>query len=346
MKKLFTLLLTLTLALSLAACGGQGGSSGGSSDSSGGSSGSADSGSAVQTVGFVSAAWSDDYCKRLNDALVELGPQYNLKVDAINGAPSGSPDVSGYIEAINALAAKNPDAMIVQPLFSVPDHCVQFNEKGIPLCFLNIAPEISENCKDLEYYFAGCFDVSIGKQLAEEMSKGLKENAKICVMCLTYGQTNTAQRLEGLQAWFAENRPDIEILEVNYVEKNDPTNAQTIFEDWIQKYGVGGFDGVATQSSMQTQGIVECMKTYGLDASNFILGGISASTGQWVADGIEYVDLFQDPYAEAGAALQVIRAMLDGTTDQLELLEGEYNCVAVPMTPITTENVQDFLPTT
>lgn len=296
----------------------------------------------VQTVGFVSAAWSDDYCKRLNDALVELGPEYNLNVEAINGAPSGNPDVSGYIEAIDALAVKNPDAMIVQPLFSVPDHCIQFNEKGIPLTFINIAPEISETSKDLEYYYAGCFDVEIGKQLAEEMSKGLKEDAKICVVCLTYGQTNAAQRLEGFETWMNENRPDVEILEVQYVEKNDPTNAQSIFEDWIQKYGVGGFDGVATQSSMQTQGIVSSMKSYDLDTSNFILAGISASTGGWIAEGYEFVDLYQDPYAEARAALEVTRAQLDGATDQLELLEGEYNVVSVDMLPITIENADAF----
>lgn len=346
MKKILASLLAASMVLSLAACGSSSGSSAAGAASSAGSgaasSGGSDS-SAMQTVGFVSASWSDDYCKRLNDALVELGPQYNLNVDAINGAPSGTADVTGYIEAIDALAAKNPDAMIVQPLFSVPDHCVQFNEKGIPLAFINIAPEISENSKDLEYYYTGCFDVKIGEQLAEEMSKGLKDGAKICVMCLTYGQTNTAQRLEGFQNWMAENRPDVEILEVNYVEKNDPTNAQSIFEDWIQKYGVGGFDGVATQSSMQTQGIVSSMKSYGLDTSNFILAGISASTGEWVAEGTEYVDLYQDPYAEAEAALKTIRAMLDGTTDQLELLEGEYNCVAVPMTPITIDNAADFV---
>lgn len=295
-----------------------------------------------KTVGFVSAAWSDDYCKRMNDALVELGPDYNLTVDAINGAPSGTPDVSGYIEAIDALAAKNPDAMIVQPLFSVPDHCIQFNEKGIPLCFLNIAPEISEKSANLEYWYAGCFDVNIGAQLAEEMAKGLKEGAKICVMCLTYGQTNAEQRREGFETWMAANRPDVEILEVQYVEKNEPTNAQSIFEDWIQKYGVGGFDGVSTQSSMQTQGIVSSMKSYGLDSSNFILAGISASTGKWVAEGTEFVDLYQDPYAEAGAALTVIRAMLDGTTDQLVPMEGTDNVIAVPMTPITIENAADF----
>lgn len=294
------------------------------------------------TVGFVSASWADDYCKRMNDALVELGPQYNLTVDAINGAPSGTPDVSGYIEAIDALAAKNPDAMIVQPLFSVPDHCIQFNEKGIPLCFLNIAPEISEKSANLEYWYAGCFDTKIGEQLAEEMAKGLKEGAKICVMCLTYGQTNAAQRREGFETWMAANRPDVEILEVQYVEHNEPTNAQSIFEDWIQKYGVGGFDGVATQSSMQTQGIVSSMRSYDLNTSNFVLAGISASTGEWVAEGTEYVDLYQDPYAEAGAALQVIRAMLDGTTDQLETMEGTDNVLAVPMVPITIENAADF----
>lgn len=210
------------------------------------------------------------------------------------------------------------------------------------ICFLNIAPEISENSKELEYYYAGCFDVKIGEQLAEEMAKGLKDGAKVCLMCLTYGQTNAAQRLEGFQNWMAANRPDVEILEVNYVEKVDPSNAQSIFEDWIQKYGVGGFDGVATQGSMLTQGIVSSMQAYGLNAGNFTLAGISAATGEWVADGVEFVDLYQDPYAEAAAALETVRAMLDGKTGELDLLEGEYNCVSVPMTPITAENAADF----
>lgn len=339
MKRWYTFLLAAVMVLSLAACGGQSSSTSGDSTAKDNQSGDS---AELPTVGFVSASWSDDYCKRLNDALVELGPEYGVKVDAINGAPTGNVDVSGYIEAIDALAAKNPDAMIVQPLFSVPDHCVQFNEKGIPLTFLNIAPEISENCKDLEYYYAGCFDTKIGEQLAQEMAKGLKENAKICLICLGYGQTNAAQRLDGFQTWISANRPDVEILEVQHVQKGDPSDAQRIFEDWIQKYGVGGFDGVATQSSMQTQGIVSSMKSYGLSTENFVLAGISASTGEWVAEGSEFVDLYQDPYAEARAALEATVAQLNGTTDQLELLEGEYNCVAVPMTPITIENADQF----
>lgn len=346
-NKLLAGVIALTMVLGMAGCG-NGGAAAGKTDTAADSAAmaaasAAESAGEMQTVGFVSAAWSDDYCKRLNDALVELGPEYNLKVDAVNGAPSGTPDVNGYIEAIDALASKNPDAMIVQPLFSVPDHCVQFNKKGVPLTFLNIAPEISDNCKDLEYYYAGCFDTNIGSQLAEEMAKGLKDGAKICMLCLTYGQTNAEQRREGFENWMSENRPDVEILEVNYVEKIDPSNAQAIFEDWIQKYGVGGFDGVATQGSMLTQGVVSSMEGYGLDTSNFTLAGVSASTGQWVADGVEFVDLYQDPYAEARAALECTRAQLDGTTDKLECIDGEYNCVAVDMVPITKENAKDFL---
>lgn len=365
MTKLVALSMAAVVALSLGACGS---SSSGTSSSSGSSSGSSaaessssgsstaeassasssasssDGGSSsgeLQKLGWLSASWTDDYCKRLSDAIVELGPDYGFEVNALNGAPDGTPDVSKYMEGIDSLLSQDPDAMLVQPLFTLPDYCMKFNGE-IPLTFINIAPEISDTSADLQYWYAGCYDTSIGEQLAEEMAKGLKEGAKICMVNLTYGQTNASQRDEGFKTWMSENRPDVEILETHWVEKIDPQNAQTAFEDWIQKYGVGGFDGVATQGSMLTQGIVECMKKYDLDTSNFTLAGISASTTEWVKDGLEFVELYQDPYAEAAAALEVTRAQLDGTTDQLEPMEGTDNVVAVPMTPITIDNADEF----
>ena len=70
MKKFLAALLTLAMALSLVACGG-----GSDTQEPAGEDGGEGTGEETQTVGFVSASWSDDYCKRLNDALVELGPQ-------------------------------------------------------------------------------------------------------------------------------------------------------------------------------------------------------------------------------------------------------------------------------
>lgn len=144
--------------------------------------------------------------------------------------------------------------------------------------------------------------------------------------------------------WFAANRPDVEIFEVNYVECNEATLAQSIFEDWIQKYGVGGFDGVATQSSMQTQGIVESMKAIGLDATNFTLGGIFASSSDWIKEGTEYCDLYQDPDLEATTVLDMMRHMVDGTTNELEFLDGAptKNFVNVPMTTLNADNADEY----
>lgn len=334
-KRLLATLLAASVALSLAACGRGGSSSGGDS---------ADGEQALNKLGYISAAWSDDYCKRLNDAIVEHGPEYGFEVEALNASPNGMMDVTGYIEATEALAQKNIDAILCQPLFSVPDMLMQFQQKDIKVGFVNIVPQISDSSKDLDFCYAGSSEEAIGAQLAEAMSPGLKDGAKICVICLPYGQDNAAGRLKGLQDWFAANRPDVEILEVNYVERNEATLAQSIFEDWIQKYGVDGFDGVATQSSMQTQGIVESMKALGLNNTNFILGGISASSSDWIKEGTEYCDLYQDPDLEATTALDMMRHMVDGITNELEFLDGAptKNFVNVPMTTLNADNADEY----
>ena len=120
------------------------------------------------------------------------------------------------------------------------------------------------------------------------------------------------------------------------------SEAVTIFEDWIQKYGVDGFDGVATQSSMQTQGIIEAMKSYDLNVTNFTLAGISASSSDWILEGMEYCELFQDPYLESAAALDTLRKIMDGDFDQIEMLEGQYNYVSVPMITLNADNAEEY----
>ena len=145
-KRLLATLLAASVALSLAACGRGGSSSGGDS---------ADGEQALNKLGYISAAWSDDYCKRLNDAIVEHGPEYGFEVEALNASPNGMMDVTGYIEATEALAQKNIDAILCQPLFSVPDMLMQFQQKDIKVGFVNIVPQISDSSKDLDFCYAG-----------------------------------------------------------------------------------------------------------------------------------------------------------------------------------------------
>lgn len=103
-KRLLATLLAASVAVTMAACG-RGGSFSGGGDS-------ADGGEKLNKLGYISAAWSDDYCKRLNDAIVEHGPEYGFEVEALNASPNGMADVTGYIEATEALAQKNIDAIL------------------------------------------------------------------------------------------------------------------------------------------------------------------------------------------------------------------------------------------
>ena len=358
MKKEFIMAaIASVLAISFAACSAATGpgTSNNSKESSSGvteavsgvsegnasSSGDVSDGGQVK-VGYISASWSDDYCKRLSDAIVELGPKYGFEVDAINASPQGQVDVSGYIEAIDSMKQKGIKGLIVQPLFTVPDMCVEFQNNGVPITFVNIEPQIDEDSKDLKYFYAGSYEESIGAQLAEAHAQGLKKNAKICMIELMQGQDNQIGRDKGYVDWMKENRPDVQILETNYVLKNDVTEAVTIMEDWISKYGEDGIDGVATQSNMQTQGVIESMKSHGLTGDDICVGGISAANSDWILEGNEYCDLYQNPYTEASAALNAMSKQISGKTDEIEVKDGTDNYCNVDMTVMNKDNAEDY----
>lgn len=348
-KKSLMALIATALCLGLTACSAATGPGTSNNSKSANHTTDAASTSAANTsdgglikVGYISASWSDDYCKRLSDAMVELGPKYGLEVDAINASPQGTVDVSGYIEAIDSMKQKNIKGLIVQPLFTVPDMCVEFQNNGVPITFVNIEPQIDEDSKDLKYYYAGSYEESIGAQLAEAHASGLKQNAKICMIELMQGQDNQIGRDKGYVDWMKENRPDVTILETNYVLKNDVTEAVTIMEDWISKYGVDGIDGVATQSNMQTQGIIESMKSHGLSGEDICVGGISGSNSDWILEGNEYCDLYQNPYSEASTALNAISKQIAGETDKIEVVEGTDNYCNVEMTVMNKDNAEEY----
>lgn len=122
-------------------------------------------------------------------------------------------------------------------------------------------------------------------------------------------------------------------------------SCQKIFDRWGLNYNPRTkIKMLKTADIQQTQGIVESMKALGLDATNFTLVGIGASTSQWITDGVEYADLYQDAQVEAKAALDMMRHMVDGTTDELEFLDGApcKNFVSVPMTTVNADNADQF----
>lgn len=154
-------------------------------------------------IGYVSAAFSDDYCKRLADAFVACSND-EVEVTALDG----NLDPAQIISCIETFKTQGVDALIVQPIGNVPDATLWCNEQDVPLVFCNIQPILSDTTQDLEYYYIGSSEEAIGAQEAEALASGLDEGAKICLLMLPLGQDNQIRRTNGFEDWLAENRPD------------------------------------------------------------------------------------------------------------------------------------------
>ena len=338
-KKLFKAMCgVLAATMLLTACAGGGSSSSGAS--SGGAASGAASASAESkekyTIGYVSAAFSDEYCKRLADAFVGCSND-EVEVKALNG----NLDVATIISCIETFHTQGVDALIVQPLGNAPDACAWTNEEGVPLVFCNIKPQLSDSVANLDYVYVGSSEEAIGAQLAEAMASGLEQGAKVCQLTLPLGQDNQFYRQKGFEEWLAANRPDIEIIDTQAVKTEPTAEAMNITEDWIQRFGVDGIDAISTQGSTITIGVVEAVKNHGATDKISISGISIPPTMDWILDGTAYSDLYQDPMAEASKSVDAALKMIKGEEVAFDYPEEKW--INVDMTTVTAENVQEVM---
>lgn len=338
MSKKFFLAMCGTLAATmlLTACAGSGGSTSGDASSADASGTSSSASGEKYTIGFVSASFSDEYCKRLADAFVGCSSD-EVEVRALNG----NGDVAQIISCIETFHSQKVDALIVQGIGNVPDACTWCNDEDVPLVFVNIKPQLSDATQDLDYVYVGSSEEAIGAQLAEAMASGLDEGAKVCALELALGQDNQIYRDKGFCDWLAENRPDIEILDKQSYKTEATAEAMNITEDWIQRFGVDGIDAIATQGSTITIGVIEALKSH--DATDKIkVSGISIPpTMDWILDGTAYSDLYQDPMTEASKSIDAALKMIKG--EEVALDDPDEHWINVEMTTVTAENVQEVM---
>lgn len=345
-KMLKGLCAILALSTVLTACAGSGGGTpaadAGGTPAGAGTAEPTGGGKDGYTIGFVSASFSDEYCKRLADAFVAQTDQFeDVTVTALNG----NGDVAQIISCIETFKSQGVDALIVQPIGNVPDACLWANEKDVPLVFVNIKPVLSDTTKDLKYYYVGSSEEAIGAQEAEAISEGLDQGAKVCLLMLPLGQDNQVYRTKGFEEWMAANRPDIQIIDKQAGTSTDSAQAMSITEDWIQRFGVDGIDAIATQGSSMTIGTVEAVRSHNaLDKIKIADIGIPP-TMEWLLNNEIYCSLYQDPQAEAYGAVEAAYQMLTGKESEIKCDIPEENWIVINMTTVTTENVNDVLAT-
>lgn len=281
-------------------------------------------------VGFLSAAFFDDFSKKMADFALEY--QNTEFTDMEIEVLDGNNEVAKMIECMETFMTKGVDAMIIQPIAGIDEAVKMFDEANIPVVYLNMEPVFPDGNKD--YYYAGASDYNTGTQQAEVMAEVLDENATVCICLLPLGNQNTVDRRDGFVETMAELRPDVQIIDEQSAGI-ETAKAMSITEDWLQRFGSDGIDLIVTQSNMHTSGIIEVLKSHDL-IGEIQIAALTCPVPDgfdWVASGDVYLDMFQNPQAEAKAALELTRQLLNGETP------AEKH-VFVPTEAITIENAE------
>lgn len=316
MKKIIGILLILALALSLAACGGKE---------------QTDAEDDKYVIGFTSIMLNHSYCGKLAKAIEDAAAQHE---DVELVVLDGNNDPTTQIETIDTLYSMDVDLIIVQPFPGVESSLVKFNERGTPIVFVNIVPTITDEFT-LDYTYVGSREAQAGELQADYIAEVLPENGRICYLISTLGFDSAVQRREGFMSVIDEKRPDAQIID-EQTGNDDTAASMTVVEDWVQRFGSDGIDCIISQSNNMTLGVVEALKTTGLNGK-IIVGGIDCLSPYGpdnLLAGDVMVEIYQDPFAQGKAALETAYKILKG--------EPVEQWVWVDFVTVTKENAADF----
>ncbi len=337
-KRALALVMTFVLAGTLAACGSSSSAtsttastvaSTSTSASTAGDSAASGSDSDKIKIGFSSAAFSDEWCKHLADAFAELAeseyPQFEVTL------LDGNIDAEKQINTIESLIQQDMDYIAVQPLQGTEPALLEVNEAEIPLFCVDMVP----SNEGLVWTQVGVDEAEFGRLQAEAMAEVLPENGKVCIVMNMLGSNSQIYRTQGFEERIAELRPDVTILD-KQTSESKTDKAMNLTEDWIQRFGEDGIDGIVCQSAMSVQGVVESLRAHDL------LGKVQVASQdftqpsgtEWLKSGATCVDVFYDYNALVRGVYDTILAYEAGT----ELPEQ----VTIAPTAYTIDNVDEY----
>lgn len=299
-----SLLLTLTMVASvlLTACGNTNGT-----DSS---KASTEEETAKWKLGYSSLAFSDEGCKRIADGFTNGASEYpDFDITVLDG----NSDMATQISNLEAFWTDNVDVVAIQAYPGIENNLLKFYEAGKPIIFVDFYPVITDEIKDMDWYYVGSGDYQMGQVQGEYLAETLPENAKICEVIINFGQQNATDRSAGLHDVLTEKRPDIEIIDTQ-AGMVDSATTMKIVEDWLQKYGDEGIDAIVSQSTASTAGIIEVLKAQNLTDKITVVSAdeMKETAQEWIGQGWVDATAYLDLTKLSEQAMQIAQQCMEG----------------------------------
>lgn len=106
-------------------------------------------------LGYSSLAFFDEGCKRIADGFTDHAedfPEFEISV------LDGNSDINTQMENIDAFWTNDVDVIAIQAYPGIESNLMKFYEAGKPIIFVDFYPVITDEIKDMEWYYVGSGD--------------------------------------------------------------------------------------------------------------------------------------------------------------------------------------------
>ncbi len=307
LKKVFALVLTLAMVLSLAACGGKEEKPAETPAETPAEAPAEEESGKIQ-VGFVSAAFSDEWCHNLAMAMQDMAGTEYPEIEAT--VLDGNIDPATQINAIQALLQQGIDYLAIQPMPGAEPGMIEAMNAGVPVICVDMVPTSDE----LVWTQVGVDEAEFGRLQAAALAEVLPENGTVGLAMNQMGSNSQINRTAGFEEKIAELRPDVQIIDKQPVDSKTD-KAMNLVEDWLQRFGADGINAIVCQSAMGVQGVVESLKAHDLVGKIYVAAQdfTQPSGTEWLKSGATIVDVFYDYNALTRGTYDAIMDHQSGT---------------------------------
>ena len=268
--------------------------------------------------------------KMCADSFVKFAEEKGIKYKTLDAES----DAAKMVAILDQLMLEKPDALLVFLSTGAETALLQYNEAGIPVICVDKRPTLSDDLKDLDYYYVGADNYDMGVSWATYLADVLPENGNVCYLWSRFGAEIHILRNSGFKDTISKLRPDVTILDEQQ-SLADAATAMAKTEDWLQRFGAENVHAIVSSAGGAAQGAMEVLISKGLQDQIYICAPDLLSASNILSGGID-CDLLQDDAVYMKTALDTALALLEGQ----EIAEKEIN---VQCQVITKDNAGDYL---
>lgn len=278
-------------------------------------------------VGVLIFATTVPYLAAEADAIETAGAECGLIIDV----QDGNFDVATQIAVVQQFITQGKDAIVVNA--SDSDALIpviqQANDAGIPV--FAAAAVINDGADIISTSAAD--NLEFGRLQGQLLIEAVGEEARVAYITGVLGSQPVILRRQGFLEVVGEF-PGIEILEEQPANW-DFSEALTVTQNFLTKYGVGEIDAIVDQGPEGVTG-ANFARENGRTDVTFILGDQPDQVKEAITDGTVYGTVLQDPRVQGTDAVENVCAYLRGNEEDVNV-----GFDPTPLEIITIDNVAD-----